>query len=195
MLLESCKKYQINVLLLCETQVKWTARNLDKLKSCLKQLEREILVIGADSQQWQINQKQYLPGGVLSAFLGKSRSLVNENKIKKSNFGNWIAVKLQHKNKTIAVINVYRISSSSSNGNLCSLTQYNLLEGKVRSPAEYRKEIFKQIKEYLNENEDINDVLLAGDLNQNIASNKIQAFFQEIGVQDVHSMYNNIPLQ
>ena len=47
----------------------------------------------------------------------------------------------------------------------------------------------------MNENEDINDVLLARDLNQNIASNKIQAFFREIGVQDVHSMYNNIPLQ
>ena len=36
MLLESCKKYQIDILLLCETQVKWTASNLDKLESRLK---------------------------------------------------------------------------------------------------------------------------------------------------------------
>ena len=80
---------------------------------------------------------------MLSAFLGKSRSLVKENEIKKSNFRNWLAVKLHHKTKTIAVINVYRIPSSSSNGNLCSLTQYNLLAGDERSPNEYRKEIFR----------------------------------------------------
>ena len=55
MLLESYETYQIDVLLLCETQVKWTASNLDKIESCLKKLGREIFIIGADSYQWQIN--------------------------------------------------------------------------------------------------------------------------------------------
>ena len=36
MLIESCKKYQIDVLLLCETQVKWTANNIDKMENRLK---------------------------------------------------------------------------------------------------------------------------------------------------------------
>ena len=72
MLIESCKKYQIDILLLCETQVKWTAQNIDKMEHRLKQLGREIMIIGADSNQWDINRKEYLLGGLLSAFLGKS---------------------------------------------------------------------------------------------------------------------------
>ena len=44
----------------------------------LKQLGREIMIIGADSNQWDINRKEYLPGGLLSVFLGKSRALIKE---------------------------------------------------------------------------------------------------------------------
>ena len=194
MLIESCKKYQIDVLLLCETQVKWTANNIDKMENRLKQLGREILIIGADSIQWNINKNEYLPGGLLSAFLGKSRALVKEQEIFKSKLGNWISVKLNHNKKTIAIINIYRIPSSSSNGNICSLTQYNLLNGEAKSTTSYRKEIFNEIKEYLESNDDIDDILIAGDLNQNIASSEIQTFFREIGVQDSHSIYNNIQL-
>ena len=76
-----------------------------------------------------------------------------------------MAVKLNHKRKTIALINIYRIPSSSSNGNVCSLTQYNLLDGEAKSTSDYRKEILKEIKDYIASNEDIDDVLLAGDLN------------------------------
>ena len=71
-----------------ETQVEWTASNLDKLESHLKQLRRELIVIGADSKQWQINQYQYLLGGALLAFLGKSRALTKENETYESNLGN-----------------------------------------------------------------------------------------------------------
>ena len=173
MLIESCKKYQIDILLLCETQVKWTAQNIDKMEHRLKQLGREIMIIGADSNQWDINRKEYLPGGLLSVFLGKSRALIKEQEIYKSKRGNWMAVKLNHKRKTIALINIYRIPSSSSNGNVCSLTQYNLLDGEAKSTSDYRKEILKEIKDYIASNEDIDDVLLAGDLNQNVASSEI----------------------
>lgn len=131
------------------------------------------MVVGADSKQWNINDAQYLPGGALSVFLGKSRSLVKENEIVKSKFGNWLAVKLRHKNKTIALINVYRIPSSSPNGNLSSLTQYNLVEGSSKTPSDYRKEILRQIKEHLKAHEDITDIILAGDLNQSASSNEI----------------------
>ena len=94
-------------------------------------------------------KNEYLPGDILSVFLGKSRSLVKEEEIFKSKIGNWMAIKLYHKGRTLVVINIYQIPSTSSNGNKCSLMQYNLAEGKAKSTNDYRKEILLQIKEYL----------------------------------------------
>jgi len=38
------------------------------------------------------------------------------------------------------------------------------------------------------------DIIIGGDFNQNIASDEVQQFFQDIGIQDAHSLYNKIPL-
>ena len=128
----------------------------------------------------------------MSVFKGKIRALVNENDIEKSKLGNWISVPMQHNGKKILIINVYRIPASSAQGPRCSLTQYNVVEGKVKSATEYRKEIFKQIKQHVNKQHDIDDLIIAGDLNQNINANEIKKFFSDIGVEDVHSVINNI---
>jgi len=39
------------------------------------------------------------------------------------------------------------------------------------------------------------DIIIGGDFNQNIASDEVQQFFQDIRVQDAHSLYNKIPLK
>ena len=44
----------------------------------------------------------------------------------------------------------------------------------------------------MTENNDINDIIIAGDFNQDIRSNEVQKFFTELGVQDVHSNINRI---
>ena len=49
MLLEACCKYQIDIILLNETNTKWTTINLDKIEKRFKELGRETLIIGADS--------------------------------------------------------------------------------------------------------------------------------------------------
>ena len=49
------------------------------------------------------------------------------------------------------MINVYRLPTSSTQGLKCCLIQYNVVEGKVKGTTEYRKELFSQIKQYLNE--------------------------------------------
>ena len=36
--------------------------------------------------------------------------------------------------------------------------------------------------------------MLASDMNQNIVLSKVQQFFSEIGIQDIHHAFNNIPL-
>jgi len=87
---------------------------------------------------------------------------------------------------------MYRIPTSTSNGNKYSLTQYNLVDGKAKKPAQYRKEILSEIKKYVKDNEDIEEIILAGDFNQDIRSNEVQQFFIELGIQDVHSKDNNL---
>ena len=49
MLVEACKREQIDIILLNETKVKWTATNLDKIEKRLKSLGREITLFGTDS--------------------------------------------------------------------------------------------------------------------------------------------------
>ena len=194
MFLNTCKKHQVDIILLSETQVKWTPANLDRMENQFRTLGKDIKIIGLDSRQWDINKKDYLPGRILSVFGGKSRALLQDHEVYTNEIGNWMAVKLRHKNKTLGIINVYRILAMSSSGNTCSLTQYNLAEGQTKLPASYRKEILSQIRDYVHKNEDIDDIIIAGDFNQNITSSEIQVFFREIGVLDVHSHYNNIPL-
>jgi len=50
--------------------------------------------------------------------------------------------------------------------------------------------LLKEIKDYLKRNNDINNIIIAGDMNQNIALNEIQQFFQTIGVTHMHHKIN-----
>ena len=130
-------------MLLSETQTKWTPSNVDRMQQRISQISREAVVIGADSRQWDVTPRQCLPGGILSIISGKCRSLVNENEIFKGDLGNWMAIKMHHKGKTIALVSLYRMPLTSSNGETCSLTQCNLLEGQTRSTTHHRKDVFK----------------------------------------------------
>ena len=66
-----CDKYQIDTMLLSETQTKWTPSTIDKMQQRIKQMSKEAAVIGADSGQWNMSPRDYLPGGTLSIFTGK----------------------------------------------------------------------------------------------------------------------------
>lgn len=158
----------------------------------MKRLGRETSVYAADSKSWKLTNNNYLPGGVLSVFQGKIRSLINEEEVEQSKVGNWIAIPIQHNGKKVLFINIYRIPVKSTQGSWCSLTQYNVVEGNAKSSGEYRKEIFKEIKQYVNQKEDIDDIIIAGDLNQNVNANEIRQFFTDLGVDDVHSRINSI---
>jgi len=77
------------------------------MESRLRRLGRETKIFRVDSMQWEVIKNEYLPGGILSVFLGKSRSLVKEEEIFKSKMGNWMAIKLYHKGRILVVINIY----------------------------------------------------------------------------------------
>ena len=78
MFIESIEKYQIDVMLLNETNVKWTLSNKDKMENVVKRLGRETTIYTADSSLWTSTKSNYLPRGVLSIVRGKARPLVQE---------------------------------------------------------------------------------------------------------------------
>lgn len=196
MMIEKCKELRIDVLLLNETNTKWSHRNQDKIKRRLKELGREINIKTADSGRWELTKKEWLPGGVMSVVRGSVASLVQDEEVYKGKYGNWIAMKIVGKEKTVVFINFYRIPVTSNKDATCSsLIQYNLIDGKAKTAAQYRSEIFEEIEKYIKDNEDITDVLIAGDMNQSIGSIEVQKFFERIGVVDVHQLHNNIELK
>ena len=114
--------------------------------------------------------------------------LVHEGKL-----GNWIAMKLSAQKKKIAITNIHRIPASTSNGNKCSLTQCNLVDGKAKKPSQCRKEILKETQKHVEDNQDIDNTILTGDFNQDIASNEVH-FFTKLGLQDLHSKHDTLGL-
>ena len=51
-----------------------------------------------------------------------------------------------------------------------------------------------KIKAYMIVNNKINDVIIIGDFNQSIKSNEMQRFYEKIRVYNIHSYFNNIPI-
>ena len=86
--------------------------------------------------------------------------------------------------------NVHRILETSAEKVYDCCTQHNLIDGEAKLPCEHRNEILKEIEECAKKNDDVNDVMIAGDLNENIASKQIQQFFNKIGVMDIHQWCN-----
>ena len=189
----SIEKYQIDMICLNEVNVKWTPANIDKFERKVKVLGRETMVTTADSTVWSVSKDSYLPGGVANIMRGRYRALIDENSIQRGKLGNWVAMTMKHNGKAILFINVYRIPYTTHQGPRSCLTQYNVLEGNAKSAQEIRKETLIQIKQYIQQNNDIDDIIIVGDLNENVNSNEIKKFFNEIGVEDIHSRINNIP--
>ena len=66
------------------------------------------------------------------------------------------------------------------------------MDAKVKTTNERRKEIFYQIKQYIDDIGDMNDITISGDHNQSIESKQISKFHEGIGVDDIHHKYNNV---
>ena len=114
-----------------------------------------------------------MPGGLLTVTFERCRPFMEKKKMKIEKLGNQSALSLNYKGKRLEIINIYRIPATSSYGPCCSVTQYVRAEGKIKSPAMYRKDIFDDIKRHIS-NENITDVIIAGDYNQGINERAVQ---------------------
>ena len=66
------------------------------------------------------------------------------------------------------------------------------MNGKLNTANSYQKEIFKTIMEYIKNKENIDDIIIAKDMNQDITSKDIQEFYISIGVKDIYQTFNSI---
>ena len=195
MIQQAIQHLSIDVVLLQETNTKWTLSNISKFERNMRAIDRESVIFTADSKEWDVTPTDYLPGGICSVFLSKCSPLIDSKRVVKGRLGNWMAISLVNKGKRLEIINIYRLPSSSSYGVKCSLTQYNRIDGNISSPTVYRKELFEEIKKHIRDNQDITDIIIGGDYNQNIGDKEIKKFHEEIGVHNIHQIVNNVEIE
>ena len=195
MMQQAINRLAIDIVLLQESNTKWTSKNISQVERNMKAIDRESVVLTSDSKEWDVTPSDYLPGGLCSIFFSKTSPLVDAKKVVKGRLGNWMAVRLEGKGKRLEIINLYRIPSTSNYGVKCSLTQYNRIDGNMSSPSVYRKELFDDIKRYIQSNPDITDIIIGGDYNQNICDKEIKKFHEEIGVHNIYQIINNVELE
>ena len=190
---ESIEKNQIDVALLSEPNTKWNTRNIDRLEQEMKNLGKETICLTADSKQWNMTPNEYLPGGMINIINQRYGAIIETTKMQKGRLGNWIAIPVICKRKRLEIISLYRIpTASESEGIYSSLAQYQFIDAKAKKSKEYRTEIFKEIITHIRSNQEINDIIIAGDYNQNINDKEVQQFHEEIGVKEIHAVVNNI---
>ena len=66
------------------------------------------------------------------------------------------------------------------------------MDGKIKDTAIYRKEIIGEIESYIQKQEGITDILIAGDYNQDITAAEMKHFYYEINDRNIHQSYNLI---
>ena len=123
-----------------------------------------------------------MPWGILNVIFNRCRLLIQKKTVKKRKLGNWSAILLEYKGKWLEIINFYRITISLSNRVYCSLTQYNLANRKIKPISAHRRELLNEIKQYMHNEKNITDIIIAGDYNQDIRDRAVKQFHEEIKV-------------
>ena len=99
MMQQSIKELSLDVVLLQETNTKWTSSNISRLEQNISAIDRESVIFTADSKEWELSPTDYLPGGICSFFLSKCSPLINPKRVVKGRLGNWMAISLVNKGK------------------------------------------------------------------------------------------------
>ena len=91
----------------------------------MKKIDREVKIIMSDSKEQNTTLLDYLLSRLMSVFFSKCSPLIQQKNVKIGRLGNWMAIRLEYKEKRLDNINIYRIPRTSSNGVYYSLTQHN----------------------------------------------------------------------
>ena len=193
-MIASTKKYEIDGLLLSAPDRKWNVHKIDYIKRKFKTINREVEVIISDSGQDVRSRNGYLPGGTINILLGRVAGLRIKQYEKKDGMGRWSSFRLEGNGKVLQFITIYRIPESTAPGILKSRAQYDRCCGEVKTSRQYRDQLLDDIAEEIKiaKADDVNDFVIAGDFNQDIAGDQMQRFMRENGLFEVHHTVNNI---
>ena len=101
------------------------------MKQKLNTLDRNVEIMYADSLEYDMTKKHYLPGGMMNALWRKIVQFYDKELMTVDKLGKWIGFKLTNQLKTILVITVYRIPYCTG-GVYSALSQYNQADSKIR---------------------------------------------------------------
>jgi len=110
---EAIERLNIDIILLNKINLKYNTINRNKMTQRMKKLGRETKLFMSDSKEWNTIKYSYLPGGILTVMKGKVAPLIQEDEIHYGKLGNFIVVKVKQADKMIAIINLYRVPSTS----------------------------------------------------------------------------------
>jgi len=93
-------------------------------------------------------------------------------------------------NKGILIITFYCPPDGSAHGVYMVKNQMNLVDKKVKPIQTYRREYLKDITDYIANQKDINEILVAGDINQDVYSKEIESFLIANSLFNIHQFIN-----
>jgi len=192
MMKQAIVDYELDVLLLNETNRRWSSSQLNQVKRLFKSISKNVQLHKSDSGENARASSGYLPGGTLTMLTGKSAGMTVESKHKSSQIGQWNSVRLEGGGEKLQIINLYRIPESTAKGILKSKAQYDRVSGEIKTTKEYRENVLEEISKEIKllQHEGVNGIILAGDFNQDIGSDRIQRFLCENGLYEVHREVN-----
>ena len=98
-----------------------------------------------------------------------------------------------HESKRIIVINLHRLTNESGNGDAICLSQCNRSIGVKCATKKNRKEMSKEIRNYLHTINEGKKVIIVSDFNHEIGGDEMQQFYREIVIQDLLSGHERVP--
>ena len=102
---------------------------------------------------------------------------IDKEMVKVDELGKWTAFQISNKGKKIVIVTLCRILQETEQGVHKAVTQCNKMKGKQNTATVYRKQIFKEVIDYCRSIKDLNDIIVAEDLNQDIVAKEVQQFF------------------
>lgn len=181
--------------MMAETSTKWTTGEIRTLKRKVKAFSKNTAIIGTNCYVTTASPQNHLPGETLTMLFNSILPYLQTKTIHKDVLGRCSAITLTRKHTSILFITVYRIPNSSDPGPYTSCSQYNEIQKRIQTTTYYRKQLLNDIAEYVHSREEFSDIVLMGDINQDLSEKRIKEFFLEIGVYDAFSTICEIPLE
>lgn len=187
---QKIKELEIDYCLLSSCDRKQDSRNLNQIKRRFRQINRNVKIILSDSGQYEVIKNNQMLGGTFKVIFSKQIQLVS-NKYSHSK-GRQSSIKLKTQKKSIILTTIYRLPNNTNKGIYTIKIQLDKASKQVKSASSHRKEFIKNLLNYISNNEQNYDLIIAGDLNESIELNTIQDFMNEYGLIKVHMFVNRI---